>query len=57
MDDIEKKIKNLSFLLDSSKKKILQIYLIANLLYTSIQKMMQGCTKEAIAFNSQKKNN
>ena len=44
MDDIEK-IKNLSFLLIVIKKKILQIYLIANLLYIFTQKTIPQVVK------------
>ena len=56
MDDIEKKIKNLSFLLDSNKK--LDFSDLADhkfIIYFYPKDDTPGCTKEAIAFNSQKK--
>ena len=56
MDDIEKKIKNLSFLLDSNKK--VDFVDLANykfIIYFYPKDDTPGCTKEAIAFNSQKK--
>ena len=56
MDDIEKKIKNLSFLLDSNKKEdFADLSDCKFIIYFYPKDDTPGCTKEAIAFNSQKK--
>ena len=55
MDDIEKKLKNLQFLLDSSDKK--QFSELSNekfIIYFYPKDDTPGCTKEAIAFNANK---
>ena len=57
MDDIENKLKNLQFLQDCSEKK--EFSELSNskfIIYFYPKDDTPGCTKEAIAFNAQKKN-
>lgn len=55
MNDIEKKIKNLSFLIDTDEIKNFSSLKDSNfIIYFYPKDDTPGCTKEAIAFNSQR---